>query len=222
MAGTGKKFDLSLVTPDGAAYEGQAEMIIVPGQIGEIGVLARHAPLIATLKAGTTRIHPDRRRDGARVRDRARLLPDAPRPRDRPRRRRRRWPREIDPDRAQAQLDAARADLEAIEQGELERRSLAGRAADQARREPAHGGRSLRPRAPLAVVLLCSRGSARCRSGGGLELRRRTGDRRIALEIGLTAKDMGAGWSETSSGRSPYSIDTGAALAVGPDERVRR
>jgi F-type H+-transporting ATPase subunit epsilon len=58
MAGTGKKFDLSLVTPDGAAYEGQVEMIIVPGQIGEIGVLARHAPLIATLKAGSTRIHP--------------------------------------------------------------------------------------------------------------------------------------------------------------------
>ncbi len=43
----------------------------------------------------------------------------------------------------------------------------------------------------------------------------RTGDRRIALEIGLTAKDMGAGWSETSSGRSPYTIDTGAALGSG-------
>ena len=58
MPGTGKKFDVSLVTPDGAVYEGQAEMIIVPGQIGEIGVLARHAPLIATLKAGSTRVHP--------------------------------------------------------------------------------------------------------------------------------------------------------------------
>ena len=58
MPGSGKKFDLSLVTPDGAAYEGEVEMIIVPGQIGEIGVLARHAPLIATLRAGSTRIHP--------------------------------------------------------------------------------------------------------------------------------------------------------------------
>jgi hypothetical protein len=51
------KFDVSLVTPDGPAYDGDAEMIIVPGAVGEIGVLARHAPLVATLKAGSTRIH---------------------------------------------------------------------------------------------------------------------------------------------------------------------
>ena len=50
-------FSVSLVTPDGPAFEGDAEMIIVPGAAGEIGVLARHAPLIATLKAGSTRIH---------------------------------------------------------------------------------------------------------------------------------------------------------------------
>ncbi|MGH3024862.1 MAG: ATP synthase F1 subunit epsilon, partial [Gaiellaceae bacterium] len=54
-----KQFSVSLVTPDGAAYEGDAEMVIVPGAAGEIGVLARHAPLIATLKAGSTRIHLD-------------------------------------------------------------------------------------------------------------------------------------------------------------------
>jgi F-type H+-transporting ATPase subunit epsilon len=52
-----KTFDLSLVTPEGAAYEGEAEMVIVPGAAGEIGVLARHAPLIATLKAGSVRVH---------------------------------------------------------------------------------------------------------------------------------------------------------------------
>ena len=57
MPGTGKKFELSLVTPDGAVYEGDVEMIIVPGAIGEIGVLARHAPLVALLKAGSTRVH---------------------------------------------------------------------------------------------------------------------------------------------------------------------
>ena len=51
------KFDVSLVTPDGAAFEGEAEMLVVPGAAGEIGVLARHAPLVATLKAGSTRVY---------------------------------------------------------------------------------------------------------------------------------------------------------------------
>jgi F-type H+-transporting ATPase subunit epsilon len=52
-----KTFSVSLVTPDGPAFEGEANMLIVPGAAGEIGVLARHAPLIATLKAGSTRVH---------------------------------------------------------------------------------------------------------------------------------------------------------------------
>ncbi|HET9243578.1 MAG TPA: ATP synthase F1 subunit epsilon [Gaiella sp.] len=54
--GAVRTFDLSLVTPDGAAYEGEAEMLIVPGASGEIGVLARHAPLVAMLKAGEIRV----------------------------------------------------------------------------------------------------------------------------------------------------------------------
>ena len=58
MPGTGRKFTVSLVTPDGPAYEGDVEMVIVPGADGEIGVLAR-TPLIATLKAGSTRIHAE-------------------------------------------------------------------------------------------------------------------------------------------------------------------
>ena len=105
------------MTPEGAAFEGEAEMIIVPGAIGEIGVLARHAPLVATLKAGSTRIHPG---DGAEVRefatgpgffqvleDRAiALVDDAV------------AAGEIDDDRARSQLEAAQAELEAIERGE--------------------------------------------------------------------------------------------------------
>src|SRR5580704_16374302 len=114
MPGSGKKFDVSLVTPDGPAYEGQAEMIIVPGQIGEIGVLARHAPLIATLRAGATRIH---RGGGADVlefatgpgffqilHDRAIALVDDAVDASK-----------IDDARARAQLEAAQAELEAIE-----------------------------------------------------------------------------------------------------------
>jgi len=111
-----KQFSVSLVTPDGAAYEGDAEMIIVPGAAGEIGVLARHAPLIATLKAGSTRIHPS----GSEVleyatgpgffqvlEDRAiALVDDAVEA------------SQIDDARAHEQLEAARAELEAIDRGE--------------------------------------------------------------------------------------------------------
>jgi len=51
------KFDVAVVTPEGDAFRGEAEMLIVPGGAGEIGILARHAPLVASLKAGSTRVH---------------------------------------------------------------------------------------------------------------------------------------------------------------------
>ncbi|MBW3592782.1 MAG: ATP synthase F1 subunit epsilon [Actinobacteria bacterium] len=54
--GDARTFDVSLVTPEGAVYEGEAERLIVPGAAGEIGVLARHAPLVAMLRAGEIRI----------------------------------------------------------------------------------------------------------------------------------------------------------------------
>ena len=56
---TDKSFDLSVVTPEGPVFEGEAQMLIVPGAAGEIGVLPRHAPLVAMLKAGETRIRAE-------------------------------------------------------------------------------------------------------------------------------------------------------------------
>jgi F-type H+-transporting ATPase subunit epsilon len=115
-----KTFSVSLVTPDGAAFEGEAVMLIVPGADGEIGVLARHAPLIATLKAGSTRVHlgdgDDRVREFATgpgffkvEQDRAiALVDDAV------------LANEIDVERARGQLEDARAELERIDRGESE------------------------------------------------------------------------------------------------------
>lgn len=37
-------------------FDGEAQMLVVPGAAGEIGVLARHAPLVAMLKAGEIRV----------------------------------------------------------------------------------------------------------------------------------------------------------------------
>jgi F-type H+-transporting ATPase subunit epsilon len=116
VADTHPKFDVSLVTPDGAAFQGEAEMLIVPGAAGEIGVLARHAPLVATLKSGSTRVHLGNNEvlefatgpgffkvetDTALA-----LVDDAVNV------------KEIDDARAQAQLDAAKAELEKVIAGE--------------------------------------------------------------------------------------------------------
>ncbi len=40
----------------------------------------------------------------------------------------------------------------------------------------------------------------------------RQADKNRALHIGLALRDIGAGWTEASGKRSPYSIDTGSAV----------
>ena len=110
-------FEVSLVTPDGSAFDGVAEMLIVPGADGEIGVLARHAPLVALLKAGSTRVHVRRNQEVREFatgpgffkveQDRALALVDDAVD-----------VAEIDQTRAQEQLDAAQAELARIEAGE--------------------------------------------------------------------------------------------------------
>jgi F-type H+-transporting ATPase subunit epsilon len=92
-------------------------MLVVPGAAGDIGVLARHAPLIATLKAGSTRVYIER--DGE-VREYATgpgffqvqldraiaLVDDAV------------LASEIDDARAREQLETAQRELELVDRGE--------------------------------------------------------------------------------------------------------
>jgi F-type H+-transporting ATPase subunit epsilon len=113
-----RTFSVALVTPEGSAFEAEARMLIVPGAEGEIGVLARHAPLVAMLKAGSTRIHLS----GNEIlvfatgpgffkveQDRAiALVDDAV------------DAKAIDSDRARAQLEEAQRELELVERGESE------------------------------------------------------------------------------------------------------
>src|SRR5687768_5730892 len=110
------RFDVEVVTPDGPVFQGEAHMLIVPGAAGEIGVLARHAPLVATLKAGSTRVHLG---DNEVLEfatgpgffqvqlDRAiALVDDAV------------DVKQIDDDRAREQLESAKAELERVDAGE--------------------------------------------------------------------------------------------------------
>jgi F-type H+-transporting ATPase subunit epsilon len=48
--------DVEIVTPEGSVLQERARMIVVPGAEGELGVLPRHAPLIAELNPGETRV----------------------------------------------------------------------------------------------------------------------------------------------------------------------
>jgi F-type H+-transporting ATPase subunit epsilon len=115
--GEARTFALSVVTPEGAVYEGEAERLIVPGAGGEIGVLARHAPLVAMLRAGEIRIKADGEWQAFAAgpgyfkiqRDRALVLvDDAVRA------------EEIDVEQARREADDARALLERAEAGEEE------------------------------------------------------------------------------------------------------
>jgi F-type H+-transporting ATPase subunit epsilon len=115
-----KTLSVSLVTPDGAVFDDEAEMIVVPGAAGEVGVLARHAPLIALLRAGSTRVYKSRQDQDVIEfatgpgfftveEDRALALVDDAVD-----------VREIDTNEAQEQLEQARAELERVERGESE------------------------------------------------------------------------------------------------------
>jgi F-type H+-transporting ATPase subunit epsilon len=118
MADEHPKFDVALVTPEGEVFRGEAEMLVVPGAAGEIGVLARHAPLVATLKAGSTRVYRDRASEDTlefatgpgffkvELDSAIALVDDAV------------DVKEIDDERAREQLEAAKAELEKVERGE--------------------------------------------------------------------------------------------------------
>lgn len=45
-------FGLSIVTPEKVFFEGRATGLVVPAELGYLGILAHHAPIIASLVSG--------------------------------------------------------------------------------------------------------------------------------------------------------------------------
>jgi F-type H+-transporting ATPase subunit epsilon len=51
-----KTLRLEIVTPEAKAYSEDAEMVILPGADGELGVYPNHVPVLTTLKPGELRV----------------------------------------------------------------------------------------------------------------------------------------------------------------------
>lgn len=49
--------DVEIVTPEGGLYSRKGELVVVPGVEGELGVMAKHQPLVSLLAVGETRVH---------------------------------------------------------------------------------------------------------------------------------------------------------------------
>lgn len=57
------KLNFDLVAPEARVFQGEVDMVVVPGSEGDFGVLAGHAPFMSTIRSGAIAIH-----DGADIR----------------------------------------------------------------------------------------------------------------------------------------------------------
>jgi F-type H+-transporting ATPase subunit epsilon len=51
-----KTIQVDIVSAEQAIFSGAAEMVIAPGEAGELGILPEHMPLLTRIKPGTVRI----------------------------------------------------------------------------------------------------------------------------------------------------------------------
>jgi F-type H+-transporting ATPase subunit epsilon len=51
-----KTFQVDIVSAEQAIFSGEAEMVIAPGEGGELGIMPEHTPLLTRIKPGIVRI----------------------------------------------------------------------------------------------------------------------------------------------------------------------
>src|SRR3977135_3588045 len=51
-----KTFHVDVVSAEQQIFSGEAEMVIAPGEVGELGILPEHAALLTRIKPGTVRL----------------------------------------------------------------------------------------------------------------------------------------------------------------------
>ena len=53
-----KKMHVDIVSAEQAIFSGEAEMVVAPGEAGELGIMPEHAALLSRIKPGTVRVIP--------------------------------------------------------------------------------------------------------------------------------------------------------------------
>ncbi len=124
--------ELTIVTPEGQAYAGDVESVVLPGAEGDFGVLERHERYLAPLKPGRVEIKTGSGSEWAAVSDgfadvsaeQVVVLVD-----------RCRRASEIDRTAVQTELDAARSELSALSGSEEDQARKPGLEAEIVRAE---------------------------------------------------------------------------------------
>ena len=62
-------FELEITTPERGFFKEPVEMVVLPGEDGEQGILANHARMVLVVKAGTVRIQREGRWDECVIAD---------------------------------------------------------------------------------------------------------------------------------------------------------
>jgi F-type H+-transporting ATPase subunit epsilon len=47
---------LDIITPDSKLFSGEIKSVVVPGSEGSLGIMNRHAPMVASLKKGKCKV----------------------------------------------------------------------------------------------------------------------------------------------------------------------
>jgi F-type H+-transporting ATPase subunit epsilon len=50
---------LEIISPEKMVYKGEAELVVIPGEEGDFGVMPKHSPIVAQLREGEVMIYAD-------------------------------------------------------------------------------------------------------------------------------------------------------------------
>lgn len=59
--------EVRIITPDSQIERDGVEMVVAPGEMGELGILPKHISLLSTLKEGKVKIKKEGKEEGFKI-----------------------------------------------------------------------------------------------------------------------------------------------------------